>query len=375
MNQPVKKSALSPAPKTNSSRRWKLTTVFAVPLAAAASLHLALGYILDHGLPGNWWVVGFGVTMFALTLAAVGLAAAVTRGPLCQWLLPLGVGGTAIFAGLAWQVGVGGVVEAAAMLMLILHVRHEEAGRIRFSVVKLLTYGLTLTITLMLLAVALFAYAGFSRNDSADSLQQSIIDSTLRALNTSLPLAVKNYVPEMTVDELIGQQLPDTTELVQGLRRGAFTQSEREEFETKLRADGIDPSAVDLDRLFSAKPEQREALFREIDIKIDETKRAAIDAARERIADSFKISISGNERVDAAMRKIVTQYVERFTRPNQRLVPPLLAVSLFLTLALFAGVYTWLTWLAGITLFAIYRKSKIVTMVEEDVRAIRYEVV
>jgi len=351
-----------------------LAVVLGLPIAASAGFHASIGYVLRWGITEHWWAAALGVVLFSLVIASAGLAAAVTRTRQPLWIVPFGVAISSPLAGFAWQTAVGGGLEVAALVTLMINVRHEESGRVRFSVVKILTYGMTLVIALMLLGVAFFSYAGFSRGATTGKLQDALVEGTVKTLNGSLPVFLKGYAPAMTVDEFIGLQLPDIQAIVSDLSASGFTADDRAKFEQQLLGQGIDPKSADLDRLFAARPDERQVLVAEINRQLSETTQAAISTARDRIAESFGVTLQGSERVDDAFRKILHERISRLTRPNEHLVPPLLAISLFLTLELFTFVYIWLIWLMGLILFFLYRNFNLVLRVEEEVQAIRYEV-
>lgn len=352
----------------------KRLLVVGLPILAALAMHGTVAEVVATGLNDRWWLLAGGVAAFSLLIATAGVAFAVTRDRMTVVIVIVGCICSAVLVGFHWQVLAAAAIEAASIWTLSWNVRREEAARLKFSIVKILTYGATFTITLLLVAVAFFAYVGFSRGASTGQLQASIVETGVATLNRTLPVVYRDYRPDMTVNQLIEAQLPGTDELLQPLTKGSFTPQERQDFEQHLSESGIDPKSVDLDKILASQSGEREKFINELRAEIELARQAAIQAAIERIGTSFRTSLSGDQPVEDGLRAILRTQVERLTKPNERFVPPILAVSLFLTLVIFDGVYIWLAWLLASLCFWFYKTLGVVKPVVQTATVTRYEI-
>lgn len=343
-----------------TSRRTPWTWfVLALPVVAAVLFHLGLAVVVTQGIEERWWfiallVIGFGVI---LAWSAVASTLVVDR-----WV-PWGIGGVVALSGLVIGVNlptlIAALIEFIAIASFTRNARTEALNRLTFSVWKAMSFGITTSITLLLLAVSAFSYHGFTRPGADVRLKDALIQTAVTALNPILPRVLPNYRPEATVDELIRSSLPSGQSIIDKVEGNAGGLS-RQALEEELRNRGIDPRSVDLDRFVAKSRESQDELAHEIDAQVQRLSGELVVTSRTELSKALGIDLKGTEKGDDAIRAALTARYDNALAPIAPFLPLILAGSLFLTLVIFTPFFMYLTWFLGAALFWILRAFRVV---------------
>lgn len=219
----------------------------------------------------------------------------------------------------------------------------------RLSVQPMLSLprGITFVIFSVLLAISLLYYQQLRGNSkSTDELSNRFIDQTVTLSERALPFAYKEYKVGMTVDELIGAQIPTADAILKDINFDAFTNKTQQQdaLEKKLTDLGLDTSAVNVD------VKQGEAQVKaEIDAKLKEFRAQTIDQARDELAQRLGIPMKGTDTVHDSLTLIIGKQFDAYVRRWVTFVPVLLALVLFFVLRFFTSllqaVVVWFGWL------------------------------
>lgn len=352
----------------------KLVFVLSLPALVALLLHLSLASLVFQGIHERWWLLAVVVLSFCSLLALAGIVGATTRGRTILFTLPIAVAATSLLLGIHWSVLLGFFVEWLALWLLLFNVRREADARLRLSMVKVLAFGMTISLVLILIAITLFTYRGFVQAVENGQLQRSVVDAAIAAVNRVLPSVYKQYSPDITVDDLIGNQLPSPRSVLDEYRSASQKSLDQSEYAQRLRDAGIDAERIDLDKVRILSQGEYEKLLSEIDTQFDAAKAEALRSAREELSSAVGVAIQGDARVEDALRVILDERIGRFTSQRLSVVAPVLSLSLFLTLIIFTGVYTWLVWGIASGAFWVLCVTGIVSQYEETTTVVRYRV-
>ncbi len=185
-----------------------------------------------------------------------------------------------------------------------------------------------------------------------------------------LPVIYKDYTTGMTVDELIGAQMPTAAGILNDINFSSLTslQSQQSALNDRLSQLGLDPNSVTV----SAQDTQAQ-LEKEINAQIETFRQQTIDQTRDELSQRFDISIQTNESVHDVLRAIIGRQFDRYVRQYVTFVPALLAVALFFVLRFFTSlvqaVVVWGAWL----MFKLLKALKIFVISQQTVPAERVD--
>ncbi len=223
----------------------------------------------------------------------------------------------------------------------------------------------------ILLAISVLYYQQIrAGRETADELSQHLIDQTTTLTEKAMPLIYKNYSSDMTVDELLGAQLPTADSIFSDIQFDSLnTQTQKQQaLEQKLVAIGLTPSEVNIDL------KKNEAdIRRQIDERIAQYRKQTIDQARKELGARFNVVLKGDETMHKVLTDIVgRQYNQHFQR-YATVVPIVLAAALFFLLrigtSLFQAIIVWGGWL----FLKIYRWLRVLTITHQTVPAEKME--
>lgn len=303
----------------------------------------------------------FGVFAFALWLGSYGLLAyvaprwtmrlvlaAVVTLPILVYFRP-GLW-TFVGAGLTWLAVWWGIERA-----------HNDAhGRIKVQPHFTLPAAFSAIATLIMIVVSLLYYQqlrGSAR--TSQELVGRLSDQTVSVAERFLQTAFKEYRPDMTVDEVIGLQVPSAAELLKDIDFDNLNQADLEE---RLREalgsiEGYDPADFELDPSTT-----QEELTAELDAKLNEARTTLSAQVRENLADQFQVPINGADEAHDVLTRIVNHQFDRYAGDYIGTVPWLLALALFFILRIFVGIFvmglTWVGWL----MLRLYRSLHVVRL-------------
>lgn len=266
------------------------------------------------------------------------------------------------------------LIVAVATLLYLWTVGKEARARIHFSFTRVIKADLTLTIALILIAVSTLYYGMVSnQGNDPDQVLTHLTGSTTTIVERVLPLVYHGYSADITVDEFIRQQLPNAQKMLDDFKvdPSLSREAKRQALEQKLRDLGVDPATVDVN-VYLDDTERAQAQFEQsLNAELVSIQDEAIQATRDQLAQNFRVTLTGKERLADAIDMIVTQNVNRLVRPYAGVVPAILALSLFFFLWVFTFLYEYLIRGVGELLYLSLRAGKAVSIVRETVEAER----
>lgn len=243
----------------------------------------------------------------------------------------------------------------------------------RLSVQPMLSLprGITFVIFSVIAAVSLLYYQQLRGGQaSAADLSNRLIDQTVTLTERALPVVYREYRSGMTVDELIGAQLPTADSILNDIHFADLTNQAQEEqaLQQKLKDLGLSPSeaAISLN--------QGEAeLRRQLDAKLSEFRAQTIDQTRQELSQRLGVPIQGQETVHAVLVKVIGKQFDAYVRRYVTFVPVLLALALFFILRFFTSllqaVVVWFGWLY----LRLCRAFKLIQITHQTVPAEKVE--
>ena len=350
----------------------RLIALIAVSACVSLGLHLAFAFLLVHGLPGNWWVAAVAVILFSSLYGLCALGGVVVTERRLLYLMIGSITASICVMGFSWPALCGFVAEFFGFAVFTFAVQREAANRIRLSLAHVMAYTSTIGIALGLVAVSCIFYGVMNANVSSGKFQESIVSAGVTVFNDAARVAIRSYTPSMTVDDLIRQQLPTPTDLVRDINLSAVPASTVSDLTQRLSDAGIDPERIDLNAVISNRTLQEQALTAQVDQKFQELSQDIVAASRQQVADSIGMPLTGSERVEDAVHDLLAQRIARFTLPQLRFVPLILAATFFLTLLLFNWLFVLLAILCARFLLFIGVHANVIVTVEVTVKATRY---
>lgn len=339
--------------------------------AVSIAFHASYAAILSRGLTGHFLTAAIAVIAFSGIFALAALIAVVSDARWASYASGGIVALSSLIVGLTLPNLLGLVLEFVALALFVRTVQSECRNRIRISLPHVMAYSSSLGITLALLAVSLMAYRALNQSVASGAFQSRIIDMSVTGFNRTAPLVIKSYSPSMTVDDLIRTQLPTPSELVRGLDLGGIPAATKDELAKRLADEGIDPAKINLDLILQNSKLQEQELVGQVAAKFDELSEEVVDATRGRLSESVGVTLDGGSRVDDALRSVLAARIQRFTVPQLRYVPLILAVTIFLTLALFLWVFSALSVLFARLGLALGKHTGFIVEQEESVTVVR----
>jgi hypothetical protein len=333
--------------------------VLALPVVAGLLFHGGLSTVVAQGIQERWWLVALLVLGFGTTTAWSAVASTLVTERWVPWAVGGAVGLSGFVIGFNLPTMLAVLVEFVAIGTFARNARVEALQRLKFSVWKAMSFGITTSITLLLLAVSAFSYHGFTRPGADQRLKGALIQTAVSALNPVLPKVLPNYRPEATVDELIRSTLPSGQSVLDNAQQNAGELS-RQAIEEELQNRGIDPGSVDLNRFVAQSRASQEELARRIDAQVKQLSAELVSSTRTELSKALGVELAGEETGEAAIRAALTARYDNALAPVAPFLPLALAGSMFLTLVIFTPLFMYLTWFLGAALFWILRAFHVV---------------
>ncbi|MFA6271681.1 MAG: hypothetical protein WC693_01050 [Patescibacteria group bacterium] len=263
------------------------------------------------------------------------------------------------------------------------HRTHNEVkGRIKFSLYKIMHWGIGGVVLAMALSISMLYYFVTTTQDRDNGRQaiDSLIISTTNISNEIIPTQIKGYDPDKTLDQFIFEISAGVVEDISGQLNeeleDSFNNPKVEEGQALIDdlRNKVQSGEVDINAL---PPEIRDNLYSET-LSADTLVSSAfvqsifqeqITGARDEFIKSIGIEAEGSDKLSEVMAKIIRKYAFQFLGPYEDFITPLLALSLFFALNLFGFVFLTLinsfTSLIFMILFAV--KFVRVTQEKKDV--------
>ncbi len=362
-------------PETASASRRlnpRIAALCVLAVGFGAVFHVACAFLITHGVYGYWWVAGVAVILFGMLYGLCAFAGVVVPGKAPFYVMAVAIAASIFVAGLTWPMLCGFVFECLGFGVFMFAIKHEAANRIKLSLAHVMAYRSTFGIVLGVAAVSCMFYGAVNANVSSGKFQDSIASAGVVVFNEAAKVSFEAYEPSMTVDELIRQQIPTPSDLVSDIDLASVPASTERDLERRLEDAGIDPALIDLNAVLSNRTQQEQALTAQVDRKFKDLSQDIVDASRQQLSDSIGVLLDGSARVEDAVRDVLRQRIGRFSVPQLRFVPLVLAATFFLTLMLFSWLYTMLAVLFARLFLSVGVHTDLVARVEEQVSAMRY---
>lgn len=322
--------------------------------------------LLENDWPNVLGTIALGIVALGFWLAAAALGGYLIRGRIDRWVFALLVSWPWVFffplnqwtmaMGILCWLGIGWAIRRTA---------EEARDQVRLRPQRALMQGLPMAVLMVVIAVSLAYYQQFSLPGKSPTDQVTkLTDQTVTLTERFLPRFYSGYRADMTVDELIGAQLPSAEELVKGIDLQISGNKLTTDAEQKLRDAGVDVNKLDINRAADTA-ELQEA----IDQQLQTFRQDTIDQSRQELAKRFNIDLRGDETVHQVIQSLINRQFTAVTDRFSAVIPILLGVALFFILKVFSGFMVWVAmgvgwwWWHGLRML----KVVVVTTVNEPV--------
>lgn len=276
-----------------------------------------------------------------------------------------------IFFPLQWWTLGAAVILAVTLGWGMAAIADDAHNRLTVRPMHSLPRGITFIIFGMLVAMSVLYYQQLRGSAStAEALSKKLIDQTVTVTERGLPLLYKSYKTGMTVDELIGAQLPTADGILKDINFESLktNQAQQAAINDRLSQLGIDSNGVNI------STKDTEATIRqELDQQINSLRQQTIDQTRQELSQRFNITIKPNETVHDVLAAIIGLQFNRYVKQYVSFVPVLLALALFFVLrfatSLLQAVVVWGAWLC----LKIYRWTNVIKITQQTVPAEKAE--
>ncbi len=300
--------------------------------------------------------------------AAVGLAVWVGATLIMTYLLPwrssryalgavLGLPVFFFFPVSLWT-SLAFVLTAAGLIWAMQQTWSDLHNRLTLQPTQTLNIGLSGAVLGILIAVSVLSYQHVTDKTISPAGPISELASNLVTTTEHvLPHVYKGYRPTMTVDELIGSQLPGADTILQDIHFDSLsTQAAKQQaLNQKLNDIGLNSNDVHLDL-----NQDSFQLRNQLSAQLEKFRQDAIDQTRSQVGKQLGVFLKGDETVHLALTSLVDQKLTTTFGKYVNVVPIILAIGVFLLLRLFSFIYTW-----GIVAFgwALYRFLRVLGVV------------
>lgn len=318
-----------------------------VPLSQSNWL-LGLGVIVTSLLGFSFWLGGLGLLAYLSDSRWVrGVMVLISIVPMA-FFFPLHM-----LWGLAFVLTIGGVwwgIEQAA---------DDSRERLNLKPRPTLSQAATMAITSVLLAVSVLYYQQL-RGGISDTqlLANKLVDQSVTIAEKILPLVYHGYNAKQTVDEFLGTQLPDASTILQQINFSSLPSGQAQAaLDTKLQDLGLDPKSLNL----NVKSDQA-ALTQQLNTSLSSFRQDTIVQARQKLSEQLGIPLRGDEPLHEVLVSFMNQQFSSYVRRYAQVIPPLLALGIFLLLKALSGVLQLGYVAFGFGLFHLFRFLNIVTV-------------
>lgn len=259
------------------------------------------------------------------------------------------------------------VVIALTLMAGMAAIGDDVHNRLKVQPLFSLPRGISYVIFGVLVAVSLLYYQQLRGNASTtEALSQKLIDQTVTVVERGLPLIYKSYKPGMTVDELIGAQLPTADGILRDINFSSLNTGQAQQ--TALN-DRLSQLGIEAPNVAISQKETEASIRQQLDQQLMTLRQQTIDQTRQELSQRFNIAIKPNESMHDVLAAIVGMQFNRYVRRYVTLVPALLALALFFVLrfstSVLQAVVVWGGWLG----MKVLRLTKMVQVKHQTVPA------
>lgn len=256
-----------------------------------------------------------------------------------------------MLTGLAFLVAAGGLAWSGEQAF------GDHHNRLAVQPWQTLNQNVSLGLTAVMVAVAILSYQQVTRSTGTSiATTERLSGQMVTLVEKFLPTIYHGYQPTMTVDELIGSQLPEADRILSEINfdQLATQAAQQQALNQKLKDIGLDPNQVNVDVRQGAAN-----LRLELASQLNVYRQEAITQTRQQLATRFDLALRGNELMHDVLTDYVNQRLTTSLGKYTSFLPGLLAVGVFLLLRLFSFFYTWIIvgwgwlWLAALRRFGV----------------------
>lgn len=290
----------------------KIAILIILVIASAALFWLAWHNALMAGLEfslstQNVLVVVSTLLAFCLMFCLLAVAEVVIEKNLIEFAMTIAAAATifVFFKPALWSF-IAFLLSVLAFLYWRREIRIDEKSRTKFMPRRVINSGLKFSVTLILLA-ACFNYYNFAvtKPNAEQAIADGLIEKGTIAVQNLLTMYYGDrYHPHMPIDDFISNV--------------GLSSVNKEEV-------GVETGQPEIDDV--------------INEGLSGVQEGLIDEARDDLLETFGITATGDEEMQAVVEKIVRKNVQQYVDPYLKFVPALIAISLFFILSVLSFIY------------------------------------
>jgi len=293
----------------------------------------------------------FPVLSFCLWLAFVGIVAVFVNKRWVRYLIYfVSIALSFVFFGLSIYTILVFSFIFVAFLFFTNGARKERDDRIKFHILNCIKSRLMYVLLICVLGVSILFYAQLvGRKEDDEKIYTVLANNFAGVINTVLESQFEGYNPDMTLDEFIlmsgeefskkiSSQLGDKIKVDESLNqenlKNEITQAVKE---GKIKKEDLPPELWQKIESGDFNPEDI--------VKADATEifNQQLKAARDDFLKEMGVEADGNEKIGSVIKKIIAVQLEKGISSYAPIIPPVLAITLFFSLAIFNFLYSIFT--------------------------------
>lgn len=332
---------------------------------------------------------GVALAFFCIMLALFGVAAMVAKRK-TWWITAVvscacSLGAVAFFPFRLATFGAA-LITLCGFLLWSWNVAGDVQSRIKFQPHYTIHAGFGTGLILLLLGISLAYYSSLGNTQTASkNIRTNIINSTRDGIDRVLPQQIPGYKGSMTLDEFLSLVATDKfgdfviPQITQNLSSDAAKEQAFKTISKQLsQTSTVFQNTATTNELQAQLDQQlqseREALQKVALTKLTEAQRQLLDEARREFLQSFKIEAKGSDTMDIVIEKIITRNITKYVDPYEKIIPPLLALSIFFLIEFISVVYRYIIFALAPVFAWVYAKFGLIRMEKSTVDIWRVEV-
>ncbi|MDZ7798121.1 MAG: hypothetical protein U5L76_00720 [Patescibacteria group bacterium] len=317
----------------------------------------------------------FPVLSFCLWVALVGLVAVFVNK---KWLRNLtyflSVALVFIFFGISIYTFLVFIFISLGFLFFARGVRKERDDRIKFHILNCIKVHLLFTFLICVLGVSILFYAqlvGQERSDD-EKISSILAGNLANIVNLVLESQFETYNPDMTLDEFIltgaesfveniGSQIGDEVKVEESFQQQELQEEIQRAIDSgQIKREKIPPEI--LKKIDEGRLETKDIVEAELTGLFTEE----LSQARDDFLKQMGIEASGDEKIGSVIKKIVSVKLDEGMASYENIIPPVLAVTLFISLAIFNYFYSLLAAIFALVIYMILFLTGFVAIRKEN---------
>ncbi len=355
--------------KSNEGHKIRIIALCILTVLAGLLAWYSLYRILDNGLNfesgktlSSIITLIFPVLSFCLWIAFIGLTAIFINKKLFRYLTYFfSLVGSFLFFGFSFYTLLILIIFALAFSYFSFGIRKERNDRIKFHVLSCIKVHLMITLFICVLGVSIIFYAKLMENENGAEINTSSALSTSlgNIVNLILVSQFEGYSSDMTLDEFMlllgeeivsqyGGQVLEEAQVEQSFQQeNLVNQIEQAIASGQISRDQIPPDV--LEKIDQGVLEAEDI----VEAELAQVFTASLAEGRDDFLAQLGVEAEGNEKMSEVVKKVIEAQAETTFSSWDHLVPPVLAITLFLSLAIFNFLYVILTKIFALLIYMI----------------------